>query len=112
MDELLQPELQKKVAKNKNSITGDYLSGKKFIPVPAKRRKGNGLELEIIGAKANNLKKRKCKNSTSYFSCVTGVSGSGKSSLVNEVLRKALARKLNRNHAKPGEHKEIKGIET
>ncbi|EOG2079888.1 excinuclease ABC subunit UvrA [Listeria monocytogenes] len=99
------------VAKNKNSITGDYLSGKKFIPVPAKRRKGNGLELEIIGAKANNLKNVNAKIPLATFSCVTGVSGSGKSSLVNEVLRKALARKLNRNHSKPGEHKEIKGIE-
>lgn len=99
------------VAKNKNSITGDYLSGKKFIPVPAKRRKGNGLELEIIGAKANNLKNVNAKIPLATFSCVTGVSGSGKSSLVNEVLRKALERKLNRNHAKPGEHKEIKGIE-
>ncbi|CAK21854.1 excinuclease ABC subunit UvrA [Listeria welshimeri] len=99
------------VAKNKNSITGDYLSGKKFIPVPAKRRKGNGLELEIIGAKANNLKNVNAKIPLATFSCVTGVSGSGKSSLVNEVLRKALARKLNRNHVKPGEHKEIKGIE-
>lgn len=99
------------VAKNKNSITGDYLSGKKFIPVPAKRRKGNGLELEIIGAKANNLKNVNAKIPLATFSCVTGVSGSGKSSLVNEVLRKVLARKLNRNHAKPGEHKEIKGIE-
>ncbi|MEN0776303.1 excinuclease ABC subunit UvrA [Listeria monocytogenes] len=99
------------VANNKNSITGDYLSGKKFIPVPAKRRKGNGLELEIIGAKANNLKNVNAKIPLATFSCVTGVSGSGKSSLVNEVLRKALSRKLNRNHAKPGEHKEIKGIE-
>ncbi|HAC0980201.1 TPA_asm: excinuclease ABC subunit UvrA [Listeria monocytogenes] len=99
------------VANNKNSITGDYLSGKKFIPVPAKRRKGNGLELEIIGAKANNLKNVNAKIPLATFSCVTGVSGSGKSSLVNEVLRKALARKLNRNYAKPGEHKEIKGIE-
>ncbi|HBM3553883.1 TPA: excinuclease ABC subunit UvrA [Listeria monocytogenes] len=99
------------VANNKNSITGDYLSGKKFIPVPAKRRKGNGLELEIIGAKANNLKNVNAKIPLATFSCVTGVSGSGKSSLVNEVLRKALTRKLNRNHAKPGEHKEIKGIE-
>ncbi|EHC6231876.1 excinuclease ABC subunit UvrA [Listeria monocytogenes serotype 1/2a] len=99
------------VANNKNSITGDYLSGKKFIPVPAKRRKGNGLELEIIGAKANNLKNVNAKIPLATFSCVTGVSGSGKSSLVNEVLRKALARKLNRNHVKPGEHKEIKGIE-
>ncbi|EDO1224109.1 excinuclease ABC subunit UvrA [Listeria innocua] len=99
------------VAKNKNSITGDYLSGKKFIPVPAKRRKGNGLELEIVGAKANNLKNVNAKIPLATFSCVTGVSGSGKSSLVNEVLRKALARNLNRNHAKPGEHKEIKGIE-
>ncbi|WP_163654956.1 excinuclease ABC subunit UvrA [Listeria sp. PSOL-1] len=99
------------VAKNKASITGDYLSGKKFIPVPAERRKGNGNKIQVVGAKANNLKNVSVDIPLGTFTCVTGVSGSGKSSLVNEVLRKALTRKLNRGNVKPGEHKEIKGIE-
>ncbi|WP_427871302.1 excinuclease ABC subunit UvrA [Listeria aquatica] len=99
------------VANNADSITGAYLSGKKFIPVPTKRRKGNGNKLEIIGAKANNLKNVSADIPLGTFTCVTGVSGSGKSSLVNEVLRKALSRKLNRANAKPGPHKEIKGIQ-
>lgn len=99
------------VKANKNSITGDYLSGKKFIAIPTERRKGNGRKLEIIGAKANNLKNVSTEIPLGTFTAVTGVSGSGKSSLVNEVLRKALSRKLNRATAKPGEHKEIKGID-
>ncbi|MBC2284662.1 excinuclease ABC subunit UvrA [Listeria booriae] len=99
------------VRNNKNSITGDYLSGKKFIPIPSERRKGNGNSLEVVGAKANNLKNVSATFPLGTFTCVTGVSGSGKSSLVNEVLRKALSRHLNRAHAKPGEHKEIKGME-
>ncbi|WP_239255242.1 excinuclease ABC subunit UvrA [Listeria ilorinensis] len=99
------------VAKNKESITGQYLSGDKFISVPTERRKGNGNKLAIIGAKANNLKNVSVDVPLGTFTCVTGVSGSGKSSLVNEVLRKTLSRKLNRANAKPGEHKEIKGIE-
>lgn len=99
------------VKANKNSITGDYLSGKKFIAIPTERRKGNGKKLEIIGAKANNLKNVSTEIPLGTFTAVTGVSGSGKSSLVNEVLRKALSRKLNRATAKPGEHKEIKGID-
>ncbi|MBC1779807.1 excinuclease ABC subunit UvrA [Listeria booriae] len=99
------------VRNNKNSITGDYLSGKKFIPIPSERRKGNGDSLEVVGAKANNLKNVSATFPLGTFTCVTGVSGSGKSSLVNEVLRKALSRHLNRAHAKPGEHKEIKGME-
>ncbi|MBC1975397.1 excinuclease ABC subunit UvrA [Listeria booriae] len=99
------------VRNNKNSITGDYLSGKKFIPIPSERRKGNGNSLEVVGAKANNLKNVSATFPLGIFTCVTGVSGSGKSSLVNEVLRKALSRHLNRAHAKPGEHKEIKGME-
>ncbi|KMT59873.1 excinuclease ABC subunit A [Listeria fleischmannii 1991] len=101
----------KEVAQDKNSITGQYLSGKKFIPVPTSRRDGNGNKLEIIGAKANNLKNVNAEIPLGTFTCVTGVSGSGKSSLVNEVLRKALSRKLNRASAKPGAHKEIKGTE-
>ncbi|EUJ32531.1 excinuclease ABC subunit A [Listeria cornellensis FSL F6-0969] len=99
------------VRNNKNSITGAYLSGKKFIPIPSERRKGSGNKLEVIGAKANNLKNVSATFPLGTFTCVTGVSGSGKSSLVNEVLRKALSRHLNRAHAKPGEHKEIKGME-
>lgn len=99
------------VKANKKSITGDYLSGKKFIAIPTERRKGNGKKLEIIGAKANNLKNVSTEIPLGTFTAVTGVSGSGKSSLVNEVLRKALSRKLNRATAKPGEHKEIKGID-
>ncbi|MBC2117055.1 excinuclease ABC subunit UvrA [Listeria booriae] len=99
------------VRNNKNSITGEYLSGKKFIPIPSERRKGNGNSLEVVGAKANNLKNVSATFPLGTFTCVTGVSGSGKSSLVNEVLRKALSRHLNRAHAKPGEHKEIKGME-
>ncbi|KGL43363.1 excinuclease ABC subunit A [Listeria newyorkensis] len=99
------------VRNNKNSITGAYLSGKKFIPIPSERRKGSGNKLEVIGAKANNLKNVSATFPLGTFTCVTGVSGSGKSSLVNEVLRKALSRHINRAHAKPGEHKEIKGLE-
>lgn len=99
------------VRNNKNSITGAYLSGKKFIPIPSERRKGSGNKLEVIGAKANNLRNVSATFPLGTFTCVTGVSGSGKSSLVNEVLRKALSRHINRAHAKPGEHKEIKGLE-
>ncbi|MBA3927300.1 excinuclease ABC subunit UvrA [Listeria rustica] len=99
------------VRNNKNSITGAYLSGKKFIPIPSDRRKGSGNKLEVIGAKANNLKNVTATFPLGTFTCVTGVSGSGKSSLVNEVLRKALSRHLNRAHAKPGEHKTINGME-
>lgn len=99
------------VRNNKNSITGAYLSGKKFIPIPSDRRKGSGNKLEVVGAKANNLKNVTATFPLGTFTCVTGVSGSGKSSLVNEVLRKALSRHLNRAHAKPGEHKAINGME-
>ncbi|MBC6309085.1 excinuclease ABC subunit UvrA [Listeria sp. FSL L7-1582] len=99
------------VRNNKNSITGAYLSGKKFIPIPSARRKGSGNKLEVVGAKANNLKNVTATFPLGTFTCVTGVSGSGKSSLVNEVLRKALSRHLNRAHAKPGEHKAINGME-
>ncbi|MCM3217659.1 excinuclease ABC subunit UvrA [Niallia taxi] len=94
-----------------NSITGQYLSGKKFIPLPLERRKSDGREIEIIGANENNLKNVDVKIPLGVFTAVTGVSGSGKSTLVNEILHKSLAQKLNRAKAKPGEHKEIKGIE-
>jgi excinuclease ABC subunit A len=99
------------VMNNPNSLTGQYLSGKKFIPVPAERRKPDGRWLEIVGAKENNLKNVSVKIPLGTFVAVTGVSGSGKSTLVNEVLYKALAQKLQRAKAKPGQHKTIKGLE-
>lgn len=100
-----------KIKQCPNSITGKYLSGKRKVPVPEKRRKGNGLFLEVRGAAENNLKNINVKIPLGEFVCVTGVSGSGKSSLVNEILYKALARDLNRAKTIPGKHKEIKGIE-
>lgn len=99
------------VMNDPNSLTGQYLSGKKFIPLPAERRQPDGRWLEIIGAKENNLKNVSVKIPLGTFIAVTGVSGSGKSTLVNEILHKALAQKLQRAKAKPGEHKEIRGIE-
>ena len=100
-----------KIKQCHNSITGKYLSGERKVPVPEKRRKGNGLFLEVKGAAENNLKNINVKIPLGEFVCVTGVSGSGKSSLVNEILYKALARDLNRAKTIPGKHKEIKGIE-
>ncbi len=100
-----------KIKQCPNSITGKYLSGERKVPVPEKRRKGNGLFLEVRGAAENNLKNINVKIPLGEFVCVTGVSGSGKSSLVNEILYKSLARDLNRAKTIPGKHKEIKGIE-
>lgn len=94
-----------------NSLTGQYLSGKKFIPLPIERRKNDGRFIEIKGAKENNLKNVNVKFPLGSFIAVTGVSGSGKSTLINEILHKSLAQKLHRAKAKPGEHREIKGIE-
>ncbi len=99
------------VAKCKESITGDYLSGRRKIDVPKVRRKGNGNYLEIKGAKENNLKNINVKFPLGKFICVTGVSGSGKSSLVNEILYKATASKIYKSKEKPGLFKEIKGLE-
>ena len=99
------------VKQNENSLTGKYLTGKEKIEVPTKRRKGNKKYLEIKGAKENNLKNINVKFPLGTFICVTGVSGSGKSSLVNEILYKALASNLYVFKEKPGKHKEIKGIE-
>ena len=93
------------------SITGDYLSGRKRIRVPEKRRKGNKKSIEIKGATENNLKNISVKFPLGVFTCVTGVSGSGKSTLINEVLYKNIAQKLNGASDKPGKCKEIKGIE-
>ena len=95
----------------KDSITGDYLSGRKSIPVPEKRRKGNGKFITVKGAKENNLKNINVKIPLGEFVCVTGVSGSGKSSLINEILYKELASRLNGAHKISGEHKEILGVE-
>jgi len=93
------------------SLTGQYLSGKKFIAVPAERRKPDGRWLEVKGAKENNLKNINVKFPIGVFTAVTGVSGSGKSTLVNEILYKTLARDLNRARVRPGEYREMKGLE-
>lgn len=101
----------KQVMKNKDSITGQYLSGKKFIPLPQERRKSDGRKITIKGAAENNLKKVNVDIPLGQFIAVTGVSGSGKSTLVNEILYKSLASKLNRAKVKPGAHKSIEGLE-
>ena len=93
------------------SITGDYLSGRKKIPVPAERRKGSGNFLTIRGAAENNLRDIDVSIPLGTFTCVTGVSGSGKSSLVNEILYKALAGRLNRAKTRPGKYRAIEGEE-
>jgi excinuclease ABC subunit A len=101
----------REVMENSDSLTGQYLSGRKFIPVPLERRKLSGNWLEIKGAKENNLKNVSVKIPLGVFSCVTGVSGSGKSTLINEILYKTLARDLNGAKVRPGEHKAITGLE-
>ena len=99
------------VMKNKNSITGKYLTGEYKIEVPKKRRKGNGEFIEIKGAKENNLKNINVKFPLGTFTLVTGVSGSGKSTLVNEILLKALRNKVYGSMVIPGKHKSIKGLD-
>jgi excinuclease ABC subunit A len=99
------------IMKDSNSLTGEYLSGRKFIPIAAERRKPNGKWLEIKGAKENNLRNVNAKFPLGVFACVTGVSGSGKSTLINEILYKTLARELNGAKVRSGEFKEILGIE-
>ena len=94
-----------------NSITGQYLSGRKKIAVPKKRRKSNGRNIEIVNAVENNLKNVNLKIPLGVFNCVTGVSGSGKSTLVNEVLYKYIAREINGSNEKPGKCDKIKGLE-
>ena len=94
-----------------DSITGLYLSGKKKIPVPEKRRKGNGRKVRILGACEHNLKNIDVDFPLGKFICVTGVSGSGKSTLVNEILTKGIMKNLNRVRIKPGAHKKITGLE-
>ena len=99
------------IKKNPNSITGAYLSRRKFIPVPAKRRPGNGKFIEVVGAAENNLKDLTVKFPLGTLTLVTGVSGSGKSTLVNEILYKGIASRLYHAKGKPGKHKKIKGLE-
>lgn len=99
------------VAKSKKSITGQYLSGKREIPVPLERRVGNGRFIEVTGAREHNLQNITARFPLGKFIAVTGVSGSGKSTLVNSILKKAIAQKLNRNSDKPGKFKNISGIE-
>ena len=99
------------IMKDEQSLTGQYLSGKKFIPVPSERRKPNGKWIKIVGAKENNLKNLSAEIPLGVFTSVTGVSGSGKSTLVNEILLKALVKELHRAKAKPGQYKKIEGID-
>ena len=101
----------KQIMRSRKSLTGQYLSGKKFIPVPQERRGGNGKKITITGAAENNLKDITVDFPLGEFICVTGVSGSWKSTLVNMILKRVLAQKLNNNSAKPGKYKSISGVE-
>jgi excinuclease ABC subunit A len=109
--EVISAGTPEEVMEDQKSLTGQYLSGKKFIPLPQERRKPDGRYLEIVGAKENNLNNVKAKFPLGVFTAVTGVSGSGKSTLINEILHKSLAQKLHNAKTKPGEHKEVKGID-
>lgn len=100
------------VAANPKSLTGEYLSGKRCIPVPKERRQSNGQAIKITGASENNLKNVTIAFPLGQFVAVTGVSGSGKSTLVNEILKKALAQRINRNSNKPGRFKKMTGYES
>lgn len=99
------------IKNNEASLTGQYLSGRKFISLPVERRKNDGRFLEIIGAAENNLKNISIKIPLGVFVAITGVSGSGKSTLINDILYKLLAQKLHRSKQKPGKHKAIRGLE-
>ena len=101
----------KEIMANPNSLTGQYLTGKKFVPVPLERRKGNGQQISIKGAAENNLKGIDVDFPLGKLIVVTGVSGSGKSTLVNQILKRALTQKLNHNSAKPGKYEQITGWE-
>lgn len=101
----------KQIMRSRKSLTGQYLSGKQLIPVPEKRRSGNGNFIELKGAQANNLKNIDVKFPLGEFICVTGVSGSGKSTLVNLILKRILAQKLNGASTKPGRYASISGLE-
>jgi excinuclease ABC subunit A len=99
------------ILKSPESLTGAYLSGRLKVPIPEKRRNGNGKSLRIVGARENNLKNIDVTIPLGRFVCITGVSGSGKSTLMVEILYKALARELNKAHTQPGEHDHIEGVE-
>lgn len=99
------------IIKNKNSITGRYLSGEATVPVPSKRRKGNGKTLEVIGATEHNLKNINIKLPLGTFIGITGVSGSGKSTIINDILVKRVSQELYGSKTSPGAHKEVKGLE-
>ncbi|WP_163970679.1 excinuclease ABC subunit UvrA [Oceanobacillus halotolerans] len=101
----------KQVMKQRKSLTGNYLAGKKFVPLPTKRRAKDDRQIEVIGASQNNLKEVNASFPIGLLTVVTGVSGSGKSTLVNEILYKSLSKRLYRSKVKPGNHKEVKGIE-
>ena len=109
--EIVSAGTPQEVMNDDQSLTGQYLSGKKFIPLPVERRKPDGRYIEVVGAKENNLKNVKVKIPLGIFTSVTGVSGSGKSTLINEILHKSLAQQLHKAKSKPGEHKQIKGVE-
>ncbi|WP_077301218.1 excinuclease ABC subunit UvrA [Virgibacillus pantothenticus] len=109
--EIVASDTPEKVMDNEQSLTGQYLSGKKFIPLPAKRRKKDKRVIEVVGAEENNLQKVSVKFPIGLMTVVTGVSGSGKSTLVNEILYKALAKELYTGKHKPGKHKQVNGIE-
>jgi excinuclease ABC subunit A len=109
--EIVSAGTPQEVMEDPNSLTGQYLSGKRFIPLPQERRKPDGRFIEIKGAKENNLKNVSVKFPLGMFIAVTGVSGSGKSTMINEVLHKTLAQKLHNAKTKPGEFREIKGID-
>jgi len=99
------------IRKNKNSITGAYLDGRKEIPIPQTRRTGNGNSIQLLGAAENNLKTIDAEFPLGVFACVTGVSGSGKSTLITEILYKGLHKQLNKAQVIPGQHKSIVGME-
>ncbi|MGP4077333.1 excinuclease ABC subunit UvrA [Halobacillus sp. K22] len=109
--EIVSQGTPKQVMKSGKSLTGQYLSGKKFIPLPAERRKPDERFLKIKGAEENNLKNVNAQIPLGLFTAVTGVSGSGKSTLINEILYKSLSMKLHRGKEKPGKHKTIEGME-
>lgn len=109
--EIIASGTPKQVMKNKNSLTGQYLAGKRKIPVPKKRRKITDKAVKVFGASENNLQNIDAEFPLGIMTAVTGVSGSGKSTLVNSILKKSLAQKLNHNSEKPGKHKKITGFE-
>jgi len=109
--EIVVSDTPENVMKDDHSLTGRYLSGKDFVPVPAKRRKSGKQKIEVVGAEENNLKKITAKIPIGLMTAVTGVSGSGKSTLVNDILYKVLSKELHRAKQKPGKHKKVKGIE-